>query len=48
MREVQARVPFAIGISLEEHATKGKLGCIGGNGEGEREVREMENEFGQK
>ena len=41
-------MPFAVGISLEEHGTRGEFGCIGGNGKGGREVREVENGFGQK
>ena len=41
-------MPFTIGISLEEHGTRGKLGCIGSDDEREKEVREMENGFGQK
>ena len=41
-------MPFAIGISLEEHGTRGEFGCIGGDGEGEREVGKTENGFGQK
>ena len=38
---------FAIDISLEEHGTGGKLGCVG-DGKGRREVRELKNEFGQE
>ena len=39
---------FAIDISLEEHGAGGKLGCVGGDGKGRREVRELKNEFGQE
>ena len=41
-------MPFTFGISLEKHGTRGKFGCVSGDGEGGRDLKEMENEFGQK
>ena len=41
-------MPFAIGIGLEKHGTRGKFGCVSGNGKGEREVEQTKNGFGQK
>ena len=41
--EVGAGVPVSIDVCLEEYASRGVLGCIGGNGEGGREVWELEN-----
>ena len=43
LREVRARVPVAIRISLEEDGARGVLGDVGGNGEGLDEVGEVED-----
>ena len=45
LREVGTGMPVSIGVGLEEDSTGCMFGGIGGNGEGCREVREMENWF---
>ena len=44
--EVGTGVPVTVDVSLEEYTARGVLGCIGGNGEGGGEVRELENGLG--
>ena len=41
--EVSTGVPVTIDVSLEEYSSRGVLGCIGGNGEGGREVGKLED-----
>ena len=44
--EVGTGVPVTIDVSLEEYSSRGMLGCIGGNGEGGREVGQLEDGLG--
>ena len=46
LREISTGVPISVDVSLEEYASRGMLGCVGGNGEGGREVGELENGLG--
>ena len=39
-------MPIAVDVCLEEYTSRGMLGCIGGNGEGGREIGELENRLG--
>ena len=43
--EVGTRMPFAVRVGLEKNGTGGIFGGVGGNGEGCREVGEMEDRF---
>ena len=45
LREVGARLPIAVGVSLEEDGARHVFGCVGGNGEGGGEVREAGDRF---
>ena len=38
-------MPVAIGVGLEEDGTGRVFGCVSGNGEGGREIREAEDGF---
>ena len=44
--EIGTGMPVTIDVSLEEYSSRGVLGCVGGDGEGGREVRELENRLG--
>ena len=38
-------MPIAVGVGLEEDGAGHVFGCVGGNGEGGREIREAEDRF---
>ena len=38
-------MPVTVGIGLEENSTGRMFGCVSGNGERGREIREVENGF---
>ena len=44
--EIGTGMPVTVDVSLEEYASRGVLGCVGGDGEGGREVRELEDGLG--
>ena len=45
LREVRARMPVTVGVGLEEDGAGCIFRCVGSNGEGCGEVREVENGF---